>query len=51
VDSSVSTITISSIGADTFDGKVTTALASQYAVKAFINGTSTNWDRLNVGTL
>ena len=51
VDSSVSTVTISSIATDTFDGKVTTQIASQYGVKAFINGTSSNWDRLNVNTL
>ena len=51
VDSGVSTVTISSVATDTFDGKVTTQIASQYGVKAFINGTSSNWDRLNVNTL
>jgi hypothetical protein len=51
VDASVSTVTISSIATDTFDGKVTTALASQWSAKSFINPVSGLWERLNVPTI
>jgi hypothetical protein len=51
VDGSTSTVTISSVATDTFDGSVTTALASQWATKAFINGGATSWERLNTPTI
>ena len=51
VDASVSTVTISSIATDTFDGKVTTALASQWAAKSFFNPVTGVWERLNVPTI
>ncbi len=51
IDSTASTVTISSVGTDTFDGAVTTALASQWATKGFINPVTGLWERLNTPTI
>lgn len=51
LDSTISTVTISSVATDTFDGAVTTALASQYATKGFISAVTGSWERLTTPTI